>query len=664
MAKLEMKHIELLAPIEQAKGIIDLLQLRSVIELTDYEENESLYKLSTAQTVSQFEKYHTAACSALAVLNKYAPENKGLLASFNGREELPVSEYLKKADATDETLSLCFDINSCEKTIAESKAGIARYRTALDGLEPWLALDVPMRYEGTAQTAAVIGSLPLGYTEQSLAVALAPYLDGEERFECEIISSSKERSCIFVLCAKECKDKVYEALREIGFVYPSDATKHPPRVRYERFKNEIEKLNAAGDEAVKQITQLAQYRRDIEFVCDYFAIRRDKYDALKLLSMTDRIFVARGYIPAVDAQPLKQELESKFTAAVSITDAAKDEEVPVLLKNNEFCAPIESVTAMYALPNKDDVDPNPVIAFFYYVFFGLMLSDAGYGLLMVIGTLCAKKFLRLEKNMQRTMNMFCFCGISTVFWGALFGSWFGDIIQVVAREFFGKEIGSIALWFEPVNDPMKLLMYSFLFGIVHLFVGLGVRFVMLWKDGKKLDAICETIPIYLIVTGAAPLAAGIIITIPEWITGIAKYVAIAGVAAVILTAGRGSKSIVGKLGGGLYGLYNVGSGYLGDILSYSRLLALGLSTGVIASVVNMLGTIPQNIVLKAIVLFIAFFGGHTVNIAINLIGTYVHTNRLQYVEFFSKFYEGGGKAFAPLTTNTKYFKFKEEINNG
>lgn len=262
------------------------------------------------------------------------------------------------------------------------------------------------------------------------------------------------------------------------------------------------------------------------------------------------------------------------------------------------------------------------------------------------------------------MNMFLGCGISTIFWGAMYGSWFGDIIQVVAREFFGKEIGSLALWFEPVNDPLKLLLFSFLFGIVHLFVGLGVRFGMLWKDGKKLDAFCETVPVYLLVTGAAPLAAGIIITIPPWITGAAKYVALAGVAAVILTAGRGSKSIFGKLGGGLYGLYNVGSGYLGDILSYSRLLALGLSTGVIASVVNMLGTIPKNPVVKAVLLVFAFVAGHTVNIAINLIGTYVHTNRLQYVEFFSKFYEGGGRAFAPLTTNTKYFKFREETNNG
>lgn len=659
-----MKHLELLAPIEQAKEIVDLLQVRSVIELTDYEENESLYKLATSQSVSQFEKYQAAAQSALNVLGKYAPEKKSLISSFEGRREYSVSDYLKRADNADVILSKCFDINSCEKTVNEAVTGIARCRTVLDALAPWLALDIPMKFEGTAQTAAIIGSVPFECSAASLEQALVPYLGTHDLFECEIVSASKERSCICVFCHRECKDQVFNALRELGFSYPSDPTKHPPCVRQARFTKEIERLEGEKARAIKEIEELAQYREDIEFVCDYFTIRRDKYDALKLLSMSDTVFVAKGYVPAGQAQKLADELESKFTVAVSITDLEPDEEPPVLLKNGKFTSPMESVTAMYALPTKDDVDPNPIMAFFYYVFFGLMLSDAGYGVLMVIVTLCAKKFVKLEKSMKRSMDMFFYCGVSTVLWGALFGSWFGDIIPVVAREFFGKEIGSLALWFEPVNDPMKLLMYSFLFGIIHLFVGLGVRFSMLWKDGKKLDAFCETLPIYILITGVAPLAAGIIIDIPDWIKAVGKPMALVGVVAVILTAGRGSKSILGKLGGGLYGLYNVGSGYLGDILSYSRLLALGLSTGVIASVVNMLGTIPKNTVVKAFVLLFAFIFGHAVNIAINLIGTYVHTNRLQYVEFFSKFYEGGGKAFAPLTANTKYFKFKEETNNG
>lgn len=246
----------------------------------------------------------------------------------------------------------------------------------------------------------------------------------------------------------------------------------------------------------------------------------------------------------------------------------------------------------------------------------------------------------------------------------MFGSWFGDIVQIVGKQFFNKDIPSLALWFEPVRDPMKLLLFAFLFGIIHLFVGLGVRFSMLWKDGKRLDAILDVIPVYLLILGAAPLCAGIVIPVPSLLAAIGKYLALAGASFIVLTAGRSTKNILGKLGGGLYGLYNIGAGYMGDILSYSRLLALGLSTGVVASVVNVLGTISNNMLVKGIMLVFVFIFGHSVNIAVNLIGSYVHTNRLQYVEFFSKFYEGGGKAFTPLRSNTKYYRLKEETNNG
>ena len=218
----------------------------------------------------------------------------------------------------------------------------------------------------------------------------------------------------------------------------------------------------------------------------------------------------------------------------------------------------------------------------------------------------------------------------------------------------------ISLWMDPIKQPMTLLIVSFLIGIAHLFLGLGVHFVHLWKQGKKFDAFCDVIPTYLLVGGAAPLCGTVITTVPESVTSVAKWVAIAGVVLVVLTAGRSSKNIFAKLGGGLYGLYNVASGYLSDILSYSRLLALGLSTGIIAQVVNMLGTLPENTVVKAILLVVVFIVGHALNMAINLLGAYVHANRLQYVELFSKFYEGGGEPFKPFKMDTKYMKLKEE----
>ena len=183
----------------------------------------------------------------------------------------------------------------------------------------------------------------------------------------------------------------------------------------------------------------------------------------------------------------------------------------------------------------------------------------------------------------------------------------------------------------------------------------------MWKADNKIGAICDVIPVFLLITGIAPVGAGILsVNVPATLKSTGLIMAATGAVLIVLTAGRDSKNIVGKLGLGLYGLYNTASGWMSDILSYSRLLALGLCTGVIASVVNTMGTIPGNKIAKACLLVPVFLFGHIVNMAINLIGTYVHTNRLQYVEFFAKFYEGGGRTFTPLKTNTKYFNIKED----
>lgn len=665
MAKLKMKCIELLAPLEQSKEIIDCLQRMGTVELTDCEESESLCKLSTGVTVSTFERYLAAAESAQKTLDKYAPQKKGLMqslmSSFGGRKELEVSEYLKKADEADEILRECYRINSLEADMREYAADNVRCRTAMDALEPWLSLDIPMKCKGTDSSAVLIGSFPVQYDAQSLLEAIAAAAPEINEVDAQIISANSERTCAVVMCHKECEKEIFEVLRTLNFAYPSDPTKHPPRVRYERLQKQIEQNEKDSETARAEIVKLAGCYDDISFVIDYFTIKKEKYAALERIAMTNRIFVLTGYIPEKRAAKVIDALEKKYTVAIEIADPDTDADVPVLLENNAFVAPVEPITEMYSMPNRDDVDPNPVMAFFYYVFFGIMLSDAGYGVIMVIAMLIAKAKLKLEPRMKKTVNMFLYCGISTVFWGTMFGSWFGDAPQVIAREFFGKEIASTAVWFEPVNDPMKLLLYSFLFGIIHLFAGLAVRFYMLWKDGKKLDAFCDVVPVYLLVAGIAPLGAGIIIDVPQTLTTIGKYVALVGAVLTVLTSGRSAKNIIGKLGGGLYGLYNTASGYLGDILSYSRLLALGLSTGVIATVINLLGTMPGNKVAKLILFIIVFLLGHTANIAINLIGTYVHTNRLQYVEFFSKFYEGGGRSFTPLKADTKHFRFKEEI---
>ena len=656
MAKLKMKKIELIAMLTDSKKIIELLQRRGVVEISR-NDDEELENTNVTAVVGEFDKFRNTASHALEIINNYAPEKSSITDMFSGKTEVEKHEFGREAMQMEKVMAAANEIIKNQRIITESANSSAQLDIKCDMLERWLPLDVPLNFKGTATTSAYIGTLPYPITAETLEEQLP------ENCSVEVVSGSKEQTNLFILCSKSSYDEAGEILRKQAFVPVSEADSHTPKELISSYKAEIKELQKASDNAKECIVKLAENRQQLKFVIDYLQMRKEKYDALSGLGFTESTFVLTGFIPEKYAEQLKNEIEAKYTASITFTDPSDDEDVPVLLENSSFSSPVEGITKMYALPGKNDVDPTPVMSFFYYLFFGMMLSDAGYGLVMLIGTTLALKKFKLETSMRKTLTMFRNCGISTIIWGALFGSWFGDIVQVVAREFFHKDIGSIALWFQPLDDPIKLLLYSFALGILHLFLGVAVSFKMSWDAGKKLDAVLDIVPVYLTVLGVAPLAASILTSVPQPLKTVGTYMMIAGVILLVLTSGRSSKSIFGKLFGGLYALYNTATGYLSDILSYSRLLALGLATGSIASVINLIGTMPKNIGVKAVLLVVVFIVGHTANLAINLLGAYVHTDRLQFVELFSKFYTGGGREFAPLTVNTQYIKFKEENNN-
>lgn len=655
MAKLKMKKIELIALQTDSKKIIELLQRRGVVEVC--RDNDELPGANVAAVINDFERYRVTVEQALDILEQTVPEKIPLTEMFGCRKELETDEFGKKATELEKSLSTAGSILRSKRAIADYETEISRLNVRCDTLRPWEALDIPLNFKGTASSSAFIGSFPTEITAESLESKLSGNISAE------VISSTKGQTNMFILCMAENAADIGSELRKLGFVQFSETDKRTPKEIISSCIEEKKRLEAEIEKEKTSIISCADKRMKLKFTVDYLQMRKDKYEVLDSLGFTDNTFVLTGYIPEKYVSSIRNEIEKKFTVSISITDPAEDEDVPVLLENGSFSAPVEGITKMYAMPGKKDVDPTPVMSFFYYLLFGMMLSDAGYGLLMVIGTTIALKKFKLESTMQKTLRMFRNCGISTVFWGAMFGSWFGDIIQVVAREFFKKEIVSTALWFQPLDDPIKLLLFSFGIGILHLFLGVAVSGKMAWDEGRKLDAFLDTIPIYLLITGVAPLAASILTSVPAVLKNIGTYLLIAGLALLLLTQGRSSKSIFGKFFGGLYAVYNVATGWLGDILSYSRLLALGLATGCIASVINLIGVMPQGTAVKAIVLTAVFIVGHTANLAINLLGAYVHTDRLQFVELFSKFYTGGGREFSPLAVNTKYIKFKEENIN-
>lgn len=655
MAKLRMKKIELIALLTDSKKIIELLQRRGVVEICRNEEE--LPGANVGAVLSEFEKFRSTAAQALDVLDRYCPQRSTLDQILGNRTEVEKHAFGREAMNLEKVMNASGEILRSSKCISDCESRQAQLEVRTDVLKQWTALDVPLNFKGTDTTTAFIGTVPYQANIGLLAQELPDCV------EIEVISSSKEQTNLFVICSDTVSDETEAALRKLSFIPVSDPESKTPAELISQYEAEQTSLAETAKKAEENICALGEMRRELEFTVDYLQMRKDKYEALNSVGFTGNTFVLSGYIPEKYAEPLKKEIEAKYTAAINFTDPAEDEDVPVLLENSRFSAPVEGITKMYAMPGKKDVDPTPVMSFFYYLFFGMMLSDAGYGLVMLIGTTIALKKFRLETTMRRTLEMFRNCGISTLIWGALFGSWFGDIIQVIGKEFAGKEIGSTALWFEPTNDPIKLLLFAFGLGIIHLFAGVAVSFKMAWDDGRKLDAVLDTLPIYMIILGVAPIGAAIFTDVPAVLKSVGIPLMIAGAVLLVLTSGRSSKSVFGKFFGGLYALYNTATGWLSDILSYSRLLALGLATGSIASVINLIGTMPQNIVFKAVLLAVVFVLGHSVNMAINLLGAYVHTDRLQFVELFSKFYTGGGREFQPLTVNTKYIKFKEENIN-
>ncbi len=660
-----MEKIELVAMMSESKRVIDFLQRKGIVELTSHEVPDGMLNPDTDYNISQLEKFTQTAKEAKETLSRYAPEKKSIVDSFKPPKEMTLSRFLEMSEEADKTMNKCYEILKMQRFVDDAKAEQIRCRTSNEALEVWKDLDIPTRLTPTKYVTVLIGTFPDSQTDATLKAALAERITQTEAIETEVVYTSEMQSCAAVMCLKKDADTVNEALRSMGFVKPTELSDKTPGENIRENNARINDLDEQISKTQTEIADMASEHENISFLIDYFTMRVDKYEQFKKVSLSDNVLYLSGYIPEKYAKKTVEQLENKFTVAITLSEPEEDEDTPVLLENNAFASGVEGITEMYSLPGKNDIDPNAIMSFFYYLFFGMMFSDAGYGLLMVIATAFILIKCKPEGNKRKTVLMYFFCGISTMFWGIMFGSFFGDLINIIRTNYLGLPEMRLYVWLNPQGDDLMLTMlWCFLFGIVHLFVGLGVKGYLEWRQGDKLGAICDVLSVYLAVGGAAPICAGMIIDIPDTVKTVGKYCAVVGVALIVLTAGRASKGIFGKLGSGLYALYNTISGYLSDVLSYSRLLALGLVTGIIGSVVNLMGTLPENMAVKTVLFIIVFVVGHAINFGINIIGAYVHTNRLQYVEFFSRFYEGGGRAFNPLKVNSTTFKLKEENYNG
>lgn len=670
MAVLQMQRISICALKKDRKAILEKIQSMGIMEMSQVAEDEDGFeKMDTISARQSFEKKASLSESALDILDAYAPEKKSMFASLEGKKLVESDQFAKITAKKEEILEKAERIVACNKEIAEHKAESAKLENQIEALVPWLSLDVPMNCKGTGKTAMLLGTMPGETTLESVYEQIQTGEAQTDAVDVEIINSDQDATYLAVLCLKADAGAVEEALRAAGFAKPSQTVHAVPAKETAELKTKIEQLNKKIEEIEEEIKGSAKFREELKVIGDYYRMRAKKYEILGTLPQSQRTFVISGYIPKKAAGAVEKAIGEHYDCVIDIDELKEDEEPPTVLQNNAFSSSVEGVLEAYGLPHKGEFDPTTIMSFFYVFFFGMMLSDAAYGAIVAIACFVVlKKYPRMSASMHKSIKLFMFCGLSTIVWGILFSGYFGDAVDVIGRTFFGVEVSVPPLWFAPLNDPMKLLIYSMAFGLVHLFVGLGIKGYMQIKDKQYLDFFCDVVLWFIFLIGLIMMLipsdifasiAQVKIVFPPVLNTLAKALSVIGAVGLLLMSGRSSKNPVLRLALGAYDIYNI-TGWLSDVLSYSRLLALGLATGVIASVVNQMGSMLGGGIVGAIGFAIIFVIGHAMNLSINLLGAYVHTNRLQFVEFFGKFYEGGGRPFEPFETDTKYVDIKEE----
>lgn len=667
MAVLPMKRLSICALKKDRKAMLEELQRKGVLEISNTKSKQkSFYKEDMSKKTEILQKKIQTVQSALETLNHYAPEKKPLLAMLEGRKEVGLEQYDSFDDLKGKVYEKATKIVNLSKDIGEQKLEQQKLDLQITALGPWKELDIPLNDVGTRTTNVFIGSLPGVWDEEKLIGILNDY----GPFDVHIISKQEEFTCISVMVTKKQSNLALEVLRANGFARPSVSCELAPKEQLVQYNEEKKALSKKIQDEIEEIIQFTNSRQDLLFYIDYQTMKVERLENIQNLLQSKHTFILTGFVAAQNAEALKQLIESHYVAEVEITEPSKKDDVPVILKNNGFSSPLESVTQGFGSPTKNEMDPTFAMSLFYYMLFGIMFSDAGYGLILAIvcGILLVR-YKNMEYGMRKFIKMFCFCGIATAFWGFIFGSFFGDVVGVVAKSFFNSDVILKPIWFSPNDDPMKMLVFAMLLGVIHLMVGLIMKFVNCVRNKQYKDAIYDSLFWIVLVISCIFLlmSADLFVEIIgakdmklSASTGKAAAI-IAGISAlgIVLTSGRESKNWCKRILKGIYGVYGI-TGYLSDILSYSRLLALGLATGVIGSVVNSMGVMSENIIVRTIMFVVIFLIGHVLNFLINILGAYVHTNRLQYVEFYGKFYDGGGRVFQPFSSKTKYYIIKEK----
>ena len=639
MSIVKMKKLQLAGLSAEKPELLRKLQRLGCVEIRVSEAPEGyLSPVIGGPDVEALRQQQRDAENAVRYLKKYAYEKTGL---FQEKELISETDFF--ADIRKDALRATGNVLEAVQALGEHQDLRNALSAQRDSLLLWQELPVPLETKETRASRVFIGSIAATRTAAELEEAITEAgLEGGIR----PAGSNRERLGILAVCLKQDEEAFSAVLRSFGYeAAPAASLRGTAGENITRLEKEAELAGRDEEEALAFLKECGAHRRLIKLWYDRLTLEIDALEAGQKLLLTEQAFALTGWVDEPHV-PALEALLNEYCCAWELSDPAPDDKPPVRLQNNSLTRPLNMVTEMYSLPDYRNVDPNPLIAPFFCVYFGMMFNDLGYGLIFIILSLIVQKKYRLQRGMKNMMQLMLECGVTTAFFGILTGSFFGDAIPQAAA-LLGKSVTVPAL-VNPMDNPMLILIISLALGVIQILFGMGIKAYILIRDGHPWDALMDVGSWWLLFAGIAVGALG-----GTWL------VALAGVLALVLTQGRSKPTLIGKLVGGLASLYDITS-YFSDVLSYSRIMALMLAGGIVASIVNILGGLFGNI-FAFIPIFII---GHVFNIGINVIGTYVHAARLQYLEFFGKFYADGGKAFRPLEMKTKYFEIvKEEVNH-
>ncbi len=648
MAIVKMKKLSLAAASCDADELMQKLMWTGSVEVSNATESVSgdsrlspdeRFSQRLAELSEKLARYERT----LSILKAHEKARGSLFAKKKGYgKELYDSpdDTLAKADAL--TVRVSDIIGSIDAIISEE----TRIRISLEVLSPWKAFNVKLSIKGTPSTQMILGSLPLTVNSKALLNELA--LECENAL-LEVISESENASYICVFALNEDIDKVTSLLSRKGFIRADfSAYEDSAAQEYEKLISRSAQLDSERIGLEASLKKLAQSNDILRLACDVVDSQIAKVEAEKRLICTKSAVILSGWVPEKKTDAIEKIL-TNYDCFYQFTDPEDGDDVPVQLSNKSIFTPFESIIDMYVLPAYGSFDPTAIMAVFYFIIFGMMLADVVYGLILALGGLWAVKKLDLPKGVKQLVKLFAICGVSCTVCGVFFGSYLGDLPSALVQAFGGEAFTMPLTLIDTLGDPITLIVVSLAVGLIHMLAGLAIQFYVVCRDRSFIFAFFDVGGWFIVFAGA-----GLYFIIRN------VGLIIIGVGIVVMMIGGALKKtgVFGRIVGSLGAVYGF-VGFASDLISYSRIMALGLTSAIIASVFNILATIALPNPIGFLLFIVVIIIGHVLNLGINIIGTFVHASRLQYIEFFGKFYEDGGRKFSPLTTREKYTKITD-----